>query len=77
MDHLEQVIDKMFQWGLVWSFGCTTDLVGRQKFNVFFRELTVKKKIKVIPDEETVFDFEFKEKDKVITNFFFLFFFFY
>ena len=64
LDHLEQVIDKIFQWGLVWSFGCTTDLNGREKFNIFFRELTQKKKMKVLPDEESVYDFEYREKEK-------------
>jgi hypothetical protein len=47
----------MFQWGLVWSIGCTTDLNGREKFNIFFRELTLKKKLKVLPDEESIYDF--------------------
>lgn len=26
LEHLEKVIDKIFQWALVWSFGCTTNL---------------------------------------------------
>lgn len=64
LDHLEQVIDKIFQWGLIWSIGCTTDLAGREKFNIFFRELTLKKKMKILPDEESIYDFEYREKDK-------------
>ena len=35
-----------------------------EKFNIFFRELTQKKKMKVLPDEESVYDFEYKEKEK-------------
>lgn len=61
---MEQVIDKIFQWGLVWSLGCTTDLNGREKFNNFFKELTLKKKLKVIPEENSIYDYEFKEKEK-------------
>lgn len=29
LDHLDQIIDKVFHWGMVWSLGCTTNLEGR------------------------------------------------
>jgi len=37
LDHLDQIIDKIFHWGMVWSLGCTTNLEGRQKFNIFLK----------------------------------------
>ena len=49
---------------MVWSLGCTTNLDGRNKFDIFLRELDVKKKYKSFPDEGSVYDYEYKEKDK-------------
>lgn len=54
----------MFHWALVWSVGCTTDLPGRNKFNNFLKQLNAKKLVKVFPEEGTVYDYEFKEKDQ-------------
>ena len=47
---LENAVDKMFHWALVWSVGCTTDLLGRNKFNTFLKELNAKKLVKVFPE---------------------------
>ena len=62
---LENSIDKIFRWALVWSIGCTTNLEGRNKFNIFLRELDTKKLLKIFPEEGTIYDYEFKEKDQV------------
>lgn len=64
LENLESIIDKVFRWALVWSVGCTTNLEGRNKFNVFLKDLDMKKKVKIFPEEGTVYDYEFKEKDK-------------
>lgn len=61
---LENSIDKIFHWALVWSVGCTTNLEGRNKFNIFLRELDAKKLLKIFPEQNTVYDYEFKEKDQ-------------
>jgi hypothetical protein len=60
LEHLEAIIERVFLWGLVWSFGCTTNLEGRKKFDLFLRELALKKKLKGFPEEQTVYDYEFK-----------------
>ena len=54
----------MFLWGLVWSVGCTSNLEGRQKFELFLRELLSKKKVKNFPEEHSIYDIELKEKEK-------------
>lgn len=64
LDHLESIVDRIFHWGMVWSLGCTTDLDGRLKFNMFLRELAAKNKMKVFPEEGSVYDYEFREKEK-------------
>lgn len=68
MQLLEDSIDKMFRWGLVWSVGCTTNLDGRLKFNNFLRELDIRKSMKVFPDEGTIYDYEFKQKEHIWTE---------
>lgn len=65
---LEDSIDKMFHWGLVWSVGCTTNLDGRLKFNDFLRELDNKKSMKIFPDQGTIYDYEFKQKEHIWTE---------
>lgn len=39
LDALEGFIEPFFLFSLVWSIGCITDFAGREKFNVFFRNL--------------------------------------
>ena len=58
------MIDKIFQWALVWSIGCTTNLEGREKLEVFLRDLAISKKRKVFPDDLSIYEYEFKDKDE-------------
>jgi len=45
----------------VWSIGCITDFNGREKFNVFFRDLIKSKGAKFpFPEELTIYDYFFK-----------------
>lgn len=65
LEHLESCIESYFLWGLVWSFGCTIDLDGRKKMNVFLRDLMMQRKINTpMPEAGTVYDYEFKDKQK-------------
>ena len=64
LEHLESIIEPVFLWGLVWSAGCTSNLEGRERFDLFLKELALKKKIKHLPEELTVYDFEYKDKEK-------------
>ena len=58
-------MESYFLWGLVWSLGCTTDLEGRKKMNVYLRDLMLQKKINIpIPEAGTIYDYEFKDKQK-------------
>ena len=58
------MIVQVFHWGMTWSVGCTTNLEGREKFNVFLRDFDAKKMMKIFPEEDTIYDYEFKEKEK-------------
>jgi len=49
---------------MVWSIGCTTNLEGRKKMDIFLKDLDTKHKVKIYPEEGTVYDYEFREKDK-------------
>ena len=63
LEHLESIIEKVFRWALVWSIGCTTNLEGRRKMDNFIKDLDTRHKQKVFPDEGTVYDYEFRDKD--------------
>lgn len=39
IDELEAMIDSLYTYAVVWSYGCTTDLEGRKKFDVKVREI--------------------------------------
>jgi dynein heavy chain len=39
VEDLEQMMEPLFIFAVVWSIGCTTDLEGRDKFNSKLREL--------------------------------------
>ncbi len=63
LEHLEENIESVFYWSLVWSLGCTTDLSGREKFNIFLRERLTKAEKSIFPSEGSVYDYEFVEKE--------------
>lgn len=37
LEHLESIIEPVFLWGLVWSAGCTSNLEGRERFDLFLK----------------------------------------
>ena len=42
VDNLLSMIGQIFSFAIIWSIGCTTNLEGRKKFNVFMREKLTK-----------------------------------
>lgn len=56
VEDLEQSIEQLFVFALVWSVGCTTDLVGREKFSQKLRGMLSQKV--GIPDTGLVYDYK-------------------
>jgi dynein heavy chain len=55
---VEQQIDSLFFYAIVWSVACTTDAAGRERFSVFLREMLAKNPLRVaFPSERTIYDF--------------------
>jgi len=56
VEEFEQSIEQLFVFALVWSVGCTTDLVGREKFSQKLRGILGQKV--GIPDTGLVYDYK-------------------
>lgn len=39
IDELEGMIESLYTYAVIWSYGCTTDLEGRKKFDLKVREI--------------------------------------
>lgn len=64
IEEFEEMVESLFVYGLVWSFGCTTDLEGRRKFDSKLREIL--KGFKGLPPATgMVYDFCYDIKNKM------------
>ena len=57
VEELEQCLECLFVFALVWSLGCTTNLDGRQRFDKKVRELMGREFKIPIPNEGLVHDY--------------------
>lgn len=65
LDNIEQQIEPVFVFCLIWAICCTVDYEGREKFNVYLRDLLKSKKSKAqIPEHGSVYEYSFNEKSK-------------
>ena len=62
VEDLEQSIEQLFVFALVWSVGCTTDLVGREKFSQKLRGILSQKV--GMPDAGLVHDYKWDQEKK-------------
>lgn len=66
IEELEQQIEQLFVFALIWSIGCTTDLAGREKFDQKLRTILSNKVL--MPDTGLVYDYcwETEKKEWII-----------
>jgi len=65
IDNLETMLEPLFIFCLVWSTGCTIDLDGRRKYNVFLRNLMKENQSTIeFPQNGSVYDYMFNQKNK-------------
>jgi len=63
IEQLESVLEPLFIFALTWSFGCTTDLEGKQKFDRKVRAM-MKDSIYPFPANGYVYDYMFSKEKK-------------
>jgi len=62
---LEEVIDPLFVFCLIWSVGCTTDEEGRIKFSQWLKQKVTSSGINANwPAAGDIYDYEFKIENK-------------
>ena len=59
VEELEEFMEEIFLYSLVWSCGVTSDLAGREKFSVFFRDIVGKDNKHKMPNTGLVHDWCF------------------
>lgn len=59
VEDLEQMIEAIFIFTIVWSVGCTTNLEGRAKFNNKIKEIMGKDNKFKFPNVGTCYDYKF------------------
>lgn len=65
IENLENCLEPVFMFSLVWSVCSTVDLDGRRKLNKFLRELMSKNSAKFpFPEEGLIYDYKFVLKEK-------------
>jgi dynein heavy chain len=64
VDHLENILENLFFFSLIWSIGVTGNDASRIKFDAFFKE-NINKNSKIpFPSQNTVYDYMFDEEQK-------------
>jgi dynein heavy chain len=63
IEHLESILEPLFVFAVAWSFGCTTDLEGRTKFDRKLRTM-MKDSMFGFPDKGHVYDYTFDQDKK-------------
>ena len=67
VEAIEEVLEGIFYFSLIWGLGVTTNEQGREAFNKYLRDLISTKVLDkrfAIPDKETVYDFLFDPEKK-------------
>jgi len=63
IEHLASQIKEIFLFCFIWSIGCTTTQVGRDRFDKFMREQIPKTKIS-FPEENSIYDWFWNTETK-------------
>ena len=63
VEEIEKEYEHIFTFSFIWSLCCTTTLEGRDRLNLFVRELMRKAKSS-FPEEGTIYDYLFTLKEK-------------
>jgi len=64
VEDLEQMLEGIFVFCLVWSVGCTTTPEGRTKFNIKIRDLMGKENKYKMPNQGSCYDYKFSTEKK-------------
>lgn len=64
VEDLEQMLEAIFIFCIVWSIGCTTNLDGRAKFNIKLKETMGKDNKWKFPTVGTCYDYKFDTNKK-------------
>jgi len=64
VEDLEQMVEAIFIFCVVWSVGCTTNLDGRAKFNNKLKEIMGKENKFKFPNVGTCYDYKFSLEKK-------------
>ena len=62
VEELEEMLENLFIFSMIWSIGVTTTVSGREKFNTKFRQMIPDKL--GFPAEGTVYDYLFDKNKK-------------
>ena len=60
VEAIEEVLEGIFYFSLIWGLGVTTDEKGREAFNKYLKDLMQTKALDkrfVVPDKDTIYDF--------------------
>ena len=64
VEDLEQMLEGIFVFCLVWTVGCTTTPEGRTKFNIKIRDLMGKENKFKMPNQGSCYDYKFSTEKK-------------
>lgn len=64
IDDLLGMIPHLMVFSFIWSIGTTTDMGGRQKFDLYIRKLATQCGVNNMPEEGLVYDYNFDLKTK-------------
>ena len=62
VDDIEEKLEGIFYFALIWGLGVTTNEQGRESFNTFFKEQQSQKIIDkkyLMPEKDTIYDYLF------------------
>ena len=59
------MIDSIFLYAVIWSLCCTVDFAGREKFNVFIKNILNTHNTKTpFPYEKSIYDYYWDKKEQ-------------
>jgi dynein heavy chain len=59
VEELLSMCPQLFLFAAIWSIGCTTNLIGREKFDKWFRSIIPKIGCNDFPAEKLVYDYNY------------------
>ena len=71
VEAIEEVLEGIFYFSLIWGLGVTTDEKGREAFNNYLKDLIQIKAIDkryALPDKDTVYDYLFDPEKKELVD---------